>query len=390
MIRIVVLISSLLLLTLSTIAQDSVTVAPSPDEVQLVEFATGFENPLFVTGAGDDSGRLFVVEQAGKIWIIQDGERLEVPFLDLSNIVSQDILSGYSERGLLGLAFHPEFADNGVFFVNYTSANGGTTYLARYQVSETDPNLADPASAKLLFILEQPFANHNGGHLEFDADGYLYMSLGDGGAANDPLGAGQDLTNILGTIIRIDVDSEATPYGIPDDNPFVDRPEVVPEIWAWGLRNPWRFSFDRATDDLYIGDVGQGLWEEINFESAESEGGVNYGWNAFEASNPFMSAQPPVDMAYPVAEYNHANGNCSVTGGYVYRGEEVPALQGVYLFGDFCSGQMWYLLSDENGEWSSDLFLNTGAQISSFGEDDAGELYLVDYRGRILKFVSVE
>lgn len=388
--RIALTIVSLLILALPVAAQDNVTEAPLPEQIQLTEVMSGFQNPLFLTGAGDDSDRLFVVEQSGKIWIIQNGEKLDQPFIDLSNLVSQDVLSGYSERGLLGLAFHPEFEVNGTFFVNYTAASDGSTYLVRYLVSEDDPNVADPTSARILFTQSQPFPNHNGGHLEFDADGLLYMSLGDGGAANDPLGAGQDLTNILGTIIRVDVDSEESPYGIPADNPFVDRTEVVPEIWAWGLRNVWRFSFDRLTDDMYLGDVGQGLWEEINFESADFEGGANYGWNAFEASNPFASAQPPVDMVYPVAEYNHANGNCSVTGGYVYRGESVPALQGIYLYGDFCSGQVWYLFMDENDGWVSEIFLSTGLQISSFGEDDNGELYLVDYSGNIYRFESAE
>jgi glucose/arabinose dehydrogenase len=324
------------------------------------------------------------VEQSGRIWIVEDGERLAEPFIDLSGIVSQDVLQRYSERGLLGLAFHPNYAENGEFFVNYTDRNG-TTYLVRYTVSETDPNRADQDSARTLFQLEQPYPNHNGGHLEFGPDGYLYMSIGDGGAANDPLGAGQDLTNILGTIIRIDVDSDEG-YVVPEDNPFVDREDAIPEIWSWGLRNVWRFSFDRATGDMYLADVGQNMWEEVNFQSADSSGGENYGWVAYEGSHPFASQSPPEDMIFPIAEYPHRNGDCSITGGYVYRGEAVEALEAVYIFGDYCSGRVWGTYLDEAGEWQTVELMDNNFQISSFGEDESGELYIVNYSGTVLRF----
>lgn len=360
--------------------------APDPAGVQVVEIAQGFSFPLYVTHAGDGSGRIFVLEQPGKIWIIQDGVRLSEPFLDLAPIVSQDVLSRYSERGLLGIAFHPNYAENGEFFVNYTDRQG-TTQIARYRVSD-DPNRADPNSGEILLSIPQPFPNHNGGHMDFGPDGYLYISVGDGGAAGDPLQAGQDRTTLLGTLIRIDVDNtDGAPYGIPEDNPFVGHDRFLPEIWAWGLRNVWRFSFDRETGDVYIADVGQNVWEEVNFQPADSPGGENYGWNIFEASHPYSMGTPPADMVYPIAEYRHTDGNCSVTGGYVYRGELLPDLVGAYFFGDFCTGQIWATYRDLNGEWQTNTFINIRRQISSFGEDEQGELYVVDYRGAILQFV---
>lgn len=386
----------ILLFAVPVLAQDSaeepvITRSSPPDAAQftLTEVVSGFNNPLFVTHAGDGSDRLFVVEQSGRIWVVQDGTILDAPFIDLSGIVSQDVLQRYSERGLLGLAFHPDYAENGLFYINYTDINTGATHLVRYAVSEDDPNRADPTSAQILFRLDQPYPNHNGGHLEFGPDGYLYMSIGDGGAANDPLQAGQDLSNILGTIVRIDVNSEEG-YAIPEDNPFVDVDNAVPEIWSWGLRNVWRFSFDQATGDMYMADVGQNMWEEVNFQPADSTGGENYGWNAYEASNPFATQSVPEGMVFPIAEYAHRNGDCSVTGGYVYRGEAVPTLEAVYLFGDYCTGRIWGSYRDDAGEWQTLDLMSAGFQLSSFGEDEAGELYAIDYGGSILRFDPVE
>ena len=353
---------------------------------ELESVASGFNRRLYVTRAGDGSGRLFVVEQGGVIWVLQDGQRLETPFLDVSDRISPEALgSGYSERGLLGLAFHPDYAENGVFFINYTDRNG-TSVTSRYRVSADDPNRADPASEEQLLLVEQPFANHNGGHLAFGPDGYLYLALGDGGSAGDPQNNAQNLGTLLGTILRLDVDADEG-YAIPEDNPFVADENARPEIWAWGLRNPWRFSFDRETGDLYIADVGQNEWEEVNFQPASSPGGENYGWNAYEASQIYSGQQPAADPVMPIAEYSHSGtGGCSITGGYVYRGEALPALDGVYFYGDWCTGTIWSATAGEGGAWDAQVALESGRRISSFGEDEAGELYVVDYDGEILRF----
>jgi len=355
--------------------------APDPANIRLVDVVGGVQYPLYLTHSNDSSGRLFVVEQAGRIWVMENGNILETPFLDLSDIVSQDVLRGYSERGLLGLAFSPNYAEDGTFWVNYTDNARGTTFIARYRVSD-DPNVADKASGQVIFSLPQPFPNHNGGHIAFGPDGYLYVSLGDGGAAGDPLKAGQDLNQLLGKILRLDVVGQDA-YAIPSSNPFADGAQGLPEIWAYGVRNVWRFSFDRATGDLYLADVGQNLWEEVNFQPSDSIGGENYGWNIFEGSHPYAMGTPPENMVYPIAEYEHRNGHCSVTGGYVYRGEAIPDLQGVYLFGDYCTGQIWATYRDMTYTWQTVEFISTGGQISSFGEDENGELYIVDYRGTI-------
>lgn len=353
---------------------------------ELESVASGFNRPLYLTHAGDGSGRLFVVEQGGVIWVLQDGQRLETPFLDVSDRISPEALGGgYSERGLLGLAFHPDYAENGVFFINYTDRNG-TSVTSRYRVSADDPNRADPASEEQLLLVEEPFANHNGGHLAFGPDGYLYLGLGDGGSAGDPQNNAQNLGTLLGTILRLDVNADEG-YAIPEDNPFVADENARPEIWAWGLRNPWRFSFDRETGDLYIADVGQNEWEEVNFQPASSPGGENYGWNAYEASQIYSGQPPAADPVMPIAEYSHSGtGGCSITGGYVYRGEALPALAGVYFYGDWCTGTIWSATAGEGGVWDAQVALESGRRISSFGEDEAGELYVVDYDGEILRF----
>jgi glucose/arabinose dehydrogenase len=364
--------------------------APDPANVVLEPVADGFSYPLYLTYAPDGSGRLFVLQQTGEILILQDGETLPTPFLDLSDQVSQDILNGYSERGLLGIAFHPDYANNGLFFVNYTDQNGGTTHVARFRVSAEDPNVADDASEETLMTIQQPFPNHNGGQMAFGPDGYLYISVGDGGSADDPRETGQDPSDLLGSLLRIDVNVEENGnlYGIPEDNPVSSNSEFAPEVWAYGLRNVWRFSFDRATDDLYVADVGQNVWEEVNLIPAGTPGGMNFGWDDFEGSHPFEAQTAPEGMIYPFAEYEHGSAGCSVTGGYVYRGAAVSELDGVYLFGDYCSGYIWASYRDSSDTWQTNMFLEPGFQISSFGEDENGEIYVIDYGGQILRFVA--
>jgi glucose/arabinose dehydrogenase len=361
------------------------TVTQQPTAYQLVEVASGFSRPLYLTHAGDGSGRVFVVEQGGKIWVLEPNTGLNRVFLDVTDLVSREARGGsYTERGLLGLAFHPDYAENGLFFINYTDQNGNTV-VARYRVSADDPDQADPDSAVQLLYVQQPYANHNGGDMAFGPDGYLYIALGDGGSGGDPQGNGQSLRTLLGKMLRLDVSVEEG-YLIPEDNPFVGNDAARPEIWVWGLRNAWRYSFDRATGDLYIADVGQNQWEEINFQPAASTGGENYGWNAYEASHTYSSQAPAADVAMPVLEYEHTNGWCSVTGGYVYRSEQIPGLQGYYLYGDWCTGTIWAARQDDAGNWTAVISLESGRQISSFGEDETGELYLIDYSGAILRF----
>jgi glucose/arabinose dehydrogenase len=384
-----ILVFLLLLVSGLTLAQDAVvttrSTAPSVESFELQPVVEGLRRPLYVTHAGDGTGRLFIVQQGGiiQVW---DGTTASI-FLDITNLVSasanQDV---YSERGLLGLAFHPDYAENGLFYVNYTD-RAGHTALAKYRVSD-DPNVVDENSAEIIFTQLQPFPNHNGGHMVFGDDGYLYVALGDGGAAGDPLNAGQSPDMLLGKILRLDVNVESE-YTIPADNPFVNG-GGAPEVWSYGWRNPWRFSFDRATGDFYIGDVGQNQWEEINFEPADSTGGLNYGWSALEATHLYNASSVPEGVVMPIAEYNHSDGSCSVTGGYVYRGEAIPDLQATYLFSDYCSGVLRYAYRDESGAWQSDILLQTGMQVSSFGEDETGELYLIDYNGTVYKFVPAQ
>lgn len=350
-------------------------------DVELV--ADGFELPLYATGAGDGSQRLFVVGQRGTVEIVRDGQRLERPFLDITGIVG----SSANEQGLLSIAFHPDYATNGQFFVNYTNLDGDTV-IARYRVAN-DPDVADPASAEVLLTIDQPAANHNGGLVKFGPDGYLYIGTGDGGRAGDPWGNAQNRGVLLGKLLRIDVDG-GTPYGIPRDNPFVDQPEMRPEIWAWGLRNPWRFSFDRATDDLYIADVGQNMYEEVNFQPAGSPGGENYGWNIMEGTSCYQTISCDTsNLVLPLVVYPHGQAGCSITGGYVYRGTTFPELAGVYFYADYCSGKIWALHNDADEEWRNAEVLDTRLSISSFGEDEAGELYLTDsFGGGLYRLVS--
>ncbi|HLA43043.1 MAG TPA: PQQ-dependent sugar dehydrogenase [Aggregatilineales bacterium] len=324
--------------------------------------------PVYITHAGDD--RLFIVEQPGRIRILQDGAVLDTPFLDIQNLVND---SG-NEEGLLSVAFDPDYATNGFFYVNYTSP-ARDTRIVRFQVSD-DVNIANPDSAEIILSIQQPFPNHNGGQLHFGRDGYLYIGMGDGGSGGDPQGHGQNLETLLGAILRIDV--RQPPYIVPPDIPFVNEASAQPEIWSYGFRNPWRFSFDRVTHDLWIADVGQNNYEEINFQPASSGGGENYGWNLFEGTHDFQNA--PDDhsgFVFPVMEYSHDNG-CSVSGGYVYRGTVLPELQGHYFYGDYCTGKIWTLVRSGD-DWINSLFLDSSFRISSFGEDANGELYLANF-----------
>ena len=341
--------------------------------------ASGLNQPEGLVNAGDDSERLFIIEQGGLIRILKDGAVLQAPFLDLTQKVSC-----CGEKGLLGLAFHPKYAENGHFYVDYTEKVGSQLYtvIAQYSASASDPNLADPNSELRLQRIDQPYQNHNGGQLEFGPDGYLYIGMGDGGSVGDPLGNGQSLNTLLGKILRIDVD-HSQPYAIPSDTPYVNGGGLW-EIWVYGLRNPWRFSFDRMSGDLYIGDVGQDAWEEIDYLPAGSPGGENFGWSYYEGTHPYRGSPPSgASFVMPVAEYGHDEGY-SVTGGYVYWGKSLPAWLGVYLYGDYGSGKVWGLLHQVDGSWQNALMFESGAQISSFGVDEDGEIYLVDYNGNIL------
>ena len=345
----------------------SVASLPDPTAFGWREVISGLTEPVDIQNAGDGSDRLFIIEQQGRIRVLAAGQLLDTPFLDITDRVDDSS----NEMGLLGLAFHPDYSKNGYFYINYTE-DGGDTVIARYQVSP-DSNLADPNSEKRLLNIGQPFPNHNGGVVVFGPDGYLYLGMGDGGAAGDPFGNGQNLNTLLGKVLRIDVD-QGDLYSIPPDNPFGS------EIWHFGLRNPWRISFDRATGDLYIGDVGQGDWEEIDFVPS-GQGGLNFGWNLFEGNHPYAGGSD-AGVTPAIAEYSHSQG-CSVTGGYVYRGS-MPEWQGIYLYGDYCSGLVWGLLNSSQS-WQNQLLFETGLRISTFGEDQAGELYLADHGGSIYK-----
>jgi glucose/arabinose dehydrogenase len=345
--------------------------------LMLEPIATGLSRPLYLTAPAGDQ-RLFVVEKTGRIRIVKDGELLPIPFLDLGGAVSTG-----SEQGLLSMAFHPDYASNGFFYVDYTDVDGNT-HVTRYSVSDADADVADPASAKTILTVEQPFANHNGGLLLFGPDGKLYIGLGDGGSGGDPLGNGQSLGTLLGKILRIDVDG-GDPYAVPPDNPFVGQAGARGEIWAYGLRNPWRFAFDAATDRLYIADVGQSAWEEVNVVPADA-GGRNFGWNTMEGTHCYnASSCDQTGLTLPVLEYSHDDG-CSITGGYVYRGTLAPDLVGQYLYSDYCSGFLRSFTFD-GATVTREATWNVGdvGSIQSFGEDARGELYLLSTNGVVYK-----
>jgi glucose/arabinose dehydrogenase len=349
---------------------------PTWPKIALVRAAGPFANPVHVTGARDGSGRLFVVEQRGRIVIVKNGAALRAAMLDI-----RDRVRAGGERGLLSVAFPPSFAEKRRFYVDYTDRNGDTV-IARFAMG-SNQDAADPNSEQMILKIEQPYANHNGGQILFGRDGYLYIVRGDGGSAGDPKNNGQNAVSLLGKMLRIDVEGTAAPYGIPPDNPFVKKAGYRPEIWALGLRNPWRFSFDTATGEMYIADVGQDRWEEIHVQPASSRGGENYGWRILEGSHCYGAPECRREgLVTPVAEYDHALG-CSVTGGFVYRGKAHPGLQGIYLYGDYCSGRIWGLRR-EGDAWRSQILVESGMAISSFGEDDAGEVYVAEHGSGVI------
>ena len=366
----------------AAVTSASVPATSWPPAVALEPAWSGFVNPVMLTHAGDGSGRAFVVELRGVVRVIDNGRALGTPFLDVSRLVSTG-----GERGFLSIAFAPDYRTSGRFYVDYTDLNGNSV-IARYRVSTKDRNVADPGSAEVLLRVDQPFANHNGGQLAFGPDGYLYVGFGDGGGAGDPHGNGQDPGTLLGKILRLDVSGPGG-YTVPPDNPFVATKGFRPEIWDLGLRNPWRFSFDTRTGDLYIGDVGQDAWEEIDFEPAGS-GGRNYGWNRYEGTHaypPGSTPAPTAGLTMPVAEYGHG-ADISVTGGFVYRGTRWPSLDGVYFFGDYGSGRL-RALARVDGAWRATSVAETGMRIASFGQGEDGELYVLDYAsGRILRIAG--
>lgn len=344
--------------------------AQVPDDLIFETVASGFNAPVAIRHAGDGSGRLFVVEQAGVIQVVDGGVVAPTPFLDINELVA----SG-GELGLLGLAFHPQYASNGFFYVNYTRTVGEDleTVVVRYSVSAADPNLADESSAFTVLMVSQTFANHNGGDIHFGLDGYLYIGMGDGG----DFGTAQDLGNLLGKMLRIDVDG-GSPYAIPADNPFVGDPTALDEIWASGLRNPWRWSIDRQTGDLIIGDVGEGDWEEMSFANA-GVGGLNFGWPCREGAHDFSTGfcDGSETLEDPFFEVAHSTGACSIIGGYVYRGSAIPSLQGYTLFHDWCSGEAWFARQTAPSVWDIAPWdpMPTFSAVG-YGEDEQGEIYV--------------
>ena len=367
----------------------------------------GFKKPVFVISYPTDASILYVVEQAGRIIVLDSGQKKSEPFFNINKRVVNPFRPG-DERGLLGFAFHPDYENNKKFYINYID-NDGHTIVSEF-IAQSKYK-ADHNSERVLLKLEQPYGNHNGGHIEFGKDGYLYIAIGDGGAAGDPLDSGQDLTSLFGKVIRIDING--SPYSIPKSNPFYGIKNAREEIWAWGLRNVWRFSFDKKTGDIYYGDVGQNKWEEVNFEPASSSGGNNYGWRQMEASYCFEPKEncKRDGMVLPIIEYpndayhpafalgrkNQLNvEGCSVTGGYVYRGKKLKGFEGVYFFGDYCSGNIWSFKvidgkANEFKNRTEEINIADGEftnYISSFGQDADGEIYIVDYNGAVYKIIA--
>ncbi len=354
---------------------DSTEPGNTPLQLAAVEVVNGLNRPVHLTAPVGDA-RLFVVEQPGRIRIVQDGQLLPTPFLDIDSIVR----STGNEQGLFSLAFHPQYAANGFFYVNFTNENGDTR-VARYTVTG-NANVADPGSRKVILAIDQPFGNHNGGQIAFGPDGMLYVGTGDGGSGGDPLGHGQNLNTLLGALLRIDVDS-GDPYAVPGDNPFGD------EIWGFGLRNPWRFSFDAPSAMIYIGDVGQNAWEEVNVAPANSAA-RNYGWNVMEGNGCFGGGScNQTGMTLPVIVYPTGSEGCSVIGGYVYRGAALPDIIGHYFYSDWCNGWLRSFkyvggAATEQTEW------NVGdiGNVLSFGVDGNGELYILSQNGRVYRLVQ--
>ena len=358
--------------------------APTDAHIRLALRTSGLSNPVFVTSAHDGTGRLFIVEQTGRIRIYRNGALLSTPFLSIGSQLS----TGY-EQGLLGLAFHPNFATNRKLYVDFTDVNGDTV-IREYRASSTNPNVVATSTARTILKVDQPYDNHNGGMITFGPDGYLYIGMGDGGSGGDPGNRAQRTDTLLGKILRIDVNgsSAAHNYLFPPTNPYVGRTGRN-EIWQIGVRNPWRFSFDRATGDLWIGDVGQNLWEEVDHAPRTSTGagrGINWGWHVLEGSHCYSPTTgcDTTGKTMPSLDYDHGGGRCAVTGGYVSRGPSVPALLGGYVFADFCSGEIWVIDANAATPASKVLLLDTGYTISSFGENAAGDLYVLDHDGGAL------
>lgn len=369
---------------------------PGNPSVQLVKVADGLADPINVAAPDDGSGRVFIVERVGRIRIVdKDGTLLPDPFLDISDEVKTDFL----EQGLLGLAFSPDYKSNGLFYVYYSDfRTNGDVFLAEYSVSKDDPNVADPDSVRLLFTQDKPYTNHNGGTIHFGPDGYLYIAIGDGGLAGDPYDNAQKTDVLLGKILRIDVNAQGPmAYGIPDDNPFANTGVVLPstqaskmaqdgsyhpaakqEICNWGLRNPWQFSFDQKTGDLYIADVGQNIWEEVNFIQADQPCGHNFGWDINEGGHCYPADATSCDKIgmLPVANYAHSSGGCSITGIGVYRGEESSSLDGIYFNSDYCSGSVYGLMQGSDGAWVYQILLDTDLSVTGSGQSADGELYV--------------
>ena len=381
-----IIFSLIMLLLIGCNDSGEQTVEDIPEDSILLQNAfpnLTFSRPLDLQSPADGTDRIFVVEQGGVINVFPNNETTpesEV-FLDISgNLVSRD------ELGLLGLAFHPNYASNGLFYVTYTPTSD-VAVVSSFRVSTTDTDVAEPTSETILLRIPQPFANHNGGQLAFGADGYLYIASGDGGSGGDPQGNAQNLSNLLGAILRIDVDNSdnGLEYAIPADNPFLDNSNTRPEIYAYGLRNPWRFSFDSQTNNLWAGDVGQNELEEIDV----IQSGGNYGWNTFEGTQCFNAATcDGSEFVAPVFEYNQSANDRSITGGYVYRGQSLSLLQGLYVYGDFVSGRIWGLSTNLGTNLTNQLLVDSGLPISSFGTDANNELYVCAFDGNIYKFVE--
>ncbi len=381
--------------------------------ITLTQVASGLTLPTAITHAGDGSNRIFVTERAGRIRIIQSGVLQTTPFLDITARVG----SSSPEQGLLGIAFPPNYASKGYFYVYYTNRNGvGDTVVSRFRITG-NPNVADPNSEEIILTQTQPYTNHNGGELQFGRDGFLYIAVGDGGSGGDPQNYAQNPGSLLGKILRINVEPAPAPppspiipasdvytyylpivarsptiftYTIPVTNPYTQTLGYRGEIWALGLRNPWRISFDRLTGDMYIADVGQGAREEVSFQPASSLGGENYGWRCYEGNIAYNTSGclPPANYVFPVTDYDHSLG-CSVTGGYVYRGSTYSAMQGVYFFGDFCSRRIWGLQYDgATLSWQRQQLATGVSTISTFGEDQTGELYVAGYGNGIIYRVT--
>jgi glucose/arabinose dehydrogenase len=341
----------------------------------LQKIIDGLPPLTYLTHAGD--GRLYLVGKRGQVWVIEQGSLRDEPFLDITDRVG----SRANEQGLLSIAFSPNYQSDGAVYVNYTDTNGDTV-VSRFTATP-DQAVADSGSEVVILSIDQPYANHNGGQLQFGPDGMLYIGMGDGGSGGDPHNNGQRVDTLLGKLLRIDVSQpgqDGQPYSIPADNPSLGD-NARREIWAYGLRNPWRFSFDRATNDLYIADVGQNQYEEIDRQPAGSKGGENYGWNLFEGFEPYVGNDNQ-GLTFPIHQYGRNEG-CSVTGGYVYRGKTLPSLEGAYLYSDYCSGTIWALRPSADGQWQNEVVLESGLNVSSFGEDAAGELYVIDLGGAV-------